>query len=179
MRTSFIHKINHCIRQTLANQRFNGIALYSLLLLAAFIGNTPLAQGQTAQTGAAPKGANRGPTDNFSGVVWVKMLVPAGSQTDCVVSEVTFEPKGRTFWHKHPNGQVLVVTQGTGYYQEKDKPIQIIRPGEAVNIAPDVVHWHGASPNGRFTHIAINPNVSKGGAVNWLQAVTDVEYGQK
>jgi quercetin dioxygenase-like cupin family protein len=71
------------------------------------------------------------------------------------------------------------VTQGTGYYQEKGKPIQVIRQGEAVNIAPNVVHWHGAGPNSRFTHIAINPSVSKAGAVNWMQAVTNEEYNQK
>ena len=75
--------------------------------------------------------------------------------------------------------QILVVTQGTGSYQEQDKPIQFIQPGDSVNIAPNVVHWHGAGPEGKLTHIAINPNVSKGGAVDWLKAVTDGEYNQK
>ncbi|WP_206512971.1 cupin domain-containing protein [Larkinella soli] len=148
------------------------------LFLAACIGSTAPALGQSARPGTAPKGANRGPADNFTGVVWVKPLVPPGSRTDCIVSEVTFEAKGRTVWHKHPNGQILVVTQGTGYYQEKGKPIRIIRQGESVDIAPQVVHWHGAGPNGRLTHIAIIPNVSRGGAVNWMQPVTDQEYGQ-
>ena len=74
---------------------------------------------------------------------------------------------------------VLVVTAGTGYYQEQGQPIQVIQVGEAVNIAPEVVHWHGASPDSRFTHLAINPNVSKGGAVIWLQPVTDEEYLSK
>lgn len=176
MKTAFIPTEYDYTGHAAAILRVTRVVLYGLLFLAAYIGNTRSAQGQAAQTGTAPKGANRGPADNFSGVVWVNMLVPAGSRPDCVVSEVTFEPKGRTFWHKHPNGQVLVATQGTGYYQEKGKPIQIIRQGEAVTIAPEVVHWHGAGPNGQFTHIAINPNVSKGGAVNWLQAVTDEEY---
>jgi len=131
------------------------------------------------QQGGAPQGAKRGPANNFTGVVWVKALVPPDSQTDCIVSEVTFEPKGRTFWHQHPNGQILVVTRGTGYYQEKGQPIRVIRPGEAVDIAPNVVHWHGAGPQGKLTHIAINPNVSKGGAVDWLGAVSDKEYSQQ
>lgn len=42
-------------------------------------------------------------------------------------------------------------------------------------VAPNVVHWHSATPDSRFTHLAINPNVSKGGAVVWLRPVTDEE----
>ncbi|WP_266364645.1 (R)-mandelonitrile lyase [Tellurirhabdus rosea] len=130
---------------------------------------------QTDKPAGTPQ-PSRGPATSFSGIVWVKTLVPANDQTDCIVSEVAFDPKARTFWHSHPNGQILVVKQGNCYYQEKGKPVQIIREGEAVNIAPNVVHWHGAGPQNKMTHIAINPNVSKGGAVTWLQAVTDEEY---
>ncbi|QDK80520.1 cupin domain-containing protein [Spirosoma sp. KCTC 42546] len=123
-----------------------------------------------------PEGAVQAPSDYFTGIAWVKMLVGSNDLTDCTVSDVTFEPGARNNWHTHPNGQILVVTEGTGYYQEQGKPIQLLRVGEAVNIAPDVVHWHGATPDSRFTHLAINPNVSKGGAVSWLQPVTDEEY---
>lgn len=125
----------------------------------------------------APEGASQAPAEYFTGIAWIKSLVPANDLTDCTVSEVTFEPGTRNNWHTHPNGQILVVTAGTCYYQEKGKPIQHIQPGEAVNIAPDLVHWHGASPDSRMTHLAINPNVSQGGAVDWLQPVTDEEYG--
>lgn len=162
--------------RALSVYRITYLSLYSFLFLIAFIGQIPLAMSQTPQAVIASQEARRGPADSFTGVVWVKTLVPSNDQTDCIVSEVTFDSKARTFWHKHPNGQILVVTQGTGCYQEQGKPIQVIRSGESVNIAPNVVHWHGAGPEGKFTHIAINPNVSKGGAVNWLQAVTDQEY---
>jgi quercetin dioxygenase-like cupin family protein len=132
-------------------------------------------QTEKKQT-AVPEGATQASSDYFTGIAWVKMLVPTNDLTDCTVGDVTFEPGARNNWHTHPNGQILVVTAGTGYYQETSKPIQLIRAGEAVNIAPDVVHWHGATPDSRFTHLAINPNVSKGGAVIWLQPVTDEEY---
>ena len=132
-----------------------------------------MAQQSTATN--LPK-ATQGPSTSFSGTVWVTTLVGPNTETDCIVSSVAFDPKARTFWHTHPNGQLLVVTQGTGFYQQKGKPARVIREGESVTIPPMVEHWHGAGPNGQFTHIAINPNVSKGGAVNWLQAVTDDEY---
>ncbi|GAB3569476.1 hypothetical protein GCM10027578_23930 [Spirosoma luteolum] len=89
---------------------------------------------------------------------------------------MAFDPGARTFWHSHPNGQLLVVTKGIGYYQEAGQPARIIREGDSVTIPPQVTHWHGAGPTGAFIHLAINPNVSKGGAVNWLEAVTEAEY---
>jgi len=121
-----------------------------------------------------PKG-ERDPADYFTGKVWVKMLVPNDPNLNCQIVNVVFEPGARNNWHTHPGGQILIVTDGVGYYQEKDKPIQLIRKGEVVNIPPDVVHWHGASHDSMFTHIAINPNTQKG-IVVWLERVTDEEY---
>lgn len=125
-------------------------------------------------TPPAPAGTKRGPAEYFSGTAWVTMLA-ADNPTDCTVGDVTFEPGCRNNWHSHPAGQILVVTAGQGYYQEKGKPAQLLRTGDTVSIAPGVVHWHGATANSIFTHLAINPNV-KQGVADWLQPVTDEEY---
>lgn len=121
-----------------------------------------------------PKGEQASP-DYFTGATWVKLLVPNDTLLNCQIGNVVFEPGARNNWHTHPGGQILIVTDGTGYYQEKGKPIQVLRKGDVVKILPDVVHWHGASPDSEFTHIAINPNTQKG-IVGWLQRVTDEEY---
>jgi len=121
-----------------------------------------------------PKG-ERAPTDYFTGVVWVKMLVPNDTTLNCQIANVVFEPGARNNWHTHPGGQILIVTDGIGYYQEKAKPIQLIRKNDVINIPPDVEHWHGASHDSEFTHIAVNPNTQKG-IVVWLERVTDDEY---
>jgi len=120
-----------------------------------------------------PKGEKASP-DYFTGTTWVYTLVndPA---FNCLMGNVTFEPGARNNWHTHPGGQILLVTDGTGYYQEKGKPIQLLRKGDVVKILPDVEHWHGASPDSEFTHIAISTNTQKG-VVEWLQRVTDEEY---
>ena len=121
-----------------------------------------------------PKG-ERAPVDYFTGTVWLKMLVPNDPNLNCQIGNVIFEPGARNNWHTHPGGQILIATDGIGYYQEKGKPIQLFRKGDVVNIPPDIVHWHGASPDSKFTHIAINPNTQKG-IVVWLERVTDEEY---
>lgn len=91
------------------------------------------------------------------------------------VSNVTFEPGCRNNWHSHTGGQLLIVTAGRGYYQEKGKTARELFPGDVVEIAPNVVHWHGAAPDSWFAHLAIgcNPKTSK---TSWLEPVGETEY---
>ena len=113
--------------------------------------------------------------DHFIGVAWVEMLVPMDSTFNCPIGNVTFEPGARNNWHKHPGGQLLLVTGGEGYYQEEGKPAQVIQEGDVVKINPNVKHWYGATPDSWLAHIAISTNPQKGDA-EWLEPVTDEEY---
>jgi len=115
--------------------------------------------------------------NNFTGTVWLHMMGANDSTLYARFGNVTFEPKARTNWHSHPGGQVLFITQGKGYYQAKDQPAQLLHKGDVVEIPRNVVHWHGASPNSEFTHIAISLNTDEGGAI-WLGPVTDEEYSR-
>jgi quercetin dioxygenase-like cupin family protein/alkylhydroperoxidase/carboxymuconolactone decarboxylase family protein YurZ len=121
-----------------------------------------------------PKG-DKITNDNFSGTAWLNMLVENDSIYNTPIGNVTFEPGARTKWHYHPGGQILLVTRGKGFYQEKGKPIQIIQEGDVIKCPPNVIHWHGATPTDSLTHIAISPNTDKGNVV-WLEKVTDEEY---
>ncbi|PWT77574.1 MAG: cupin domain-containing protein [Bacteroidetes bacterium] len=121
-----------------------------------------------------PKG-EPAPADYFVGKAWVKFLVQSDDTFNTSIGNVVFEPGARNNWHKHGGGQILIVTDGEGYYQEKGKPIQIIRKGDVIKILPGVKHWHGASRDHEMTHIAVNTNTQKG-IVEWLEQVTDEEY---
>lgn len=123
-----------------------------------------------------PKGTKVS-NDNFSGTAWLEMLVTNAPTFDVVIGNVTFEPGVRNRWHSHPGGQILLCTKGIGYFQEKGKAIQLLNEGDVVEIAADIVHWHGASPESEFTHLAISTKVSLGDAV-WFKHVTDEEYSQ-
>ena len=72
---------------------------------------------------------------------------------------VTFEPGCRNNWHihhaKNGGGQILICVAGRGYYQEWGKAAQELHPGDVVNIAPGVKHWHGAAPDSWFSHLAV------------------------
>ncbi|MBR1425810.1 carboxymuconolactone decarboxylase family protein [bacterium] len=95
-----------------------------------------------------------------------------------LVANVTFEPRCRNNWHIHNGGgQILLVTDGRGYYQEWGKPARELHRGDVVNIAPGVKHWHGAASDSWFSHIAIEVP-SESGSTDWFEPVNDEDYNK-
>lgn len=117
----------------------------------------------------------QGPAEYFVGNTWLNILV-RNDNVPCSSAKVTFEPGSRTNWHTHPVCQILIVTEGNGFVQKKDEPVNKISYGDVVIIYPDEEHWHGATPDSLFTHIAIQLYSGKGLDVAWLSPVTDEEY---
>jgi len=120
-----------------------------------------------------PKGQKA--TEYFTGNAWVEMLTTDAANFDTISYNVTFAPGSRNYWHSHPGGQILYCISGEGYYQEKGKPKQSLKTGDVVEIKPNVVHWHGATPDKEFVHLGVSTQLSKG-APTWLGEVTDDEY---
>lgn len=116
-------------------------------------------------------------SENFTGTVWLNYLAETDTVHNVNIGSVTFEPGARTNWHYHKGGQILLVTDGKGLYQEKGSPIEVINKGNVIKCPPDVEHWHGATTTEAMTHVAIGTNTNIGGAV-WLQPVTDEEYNK-
>lgn len=94
------------------------------------------------------------------------------------VHNVTFEPKCRNNWHiHHKGGLILLCTNGTGWYQEAGKPAQKLSPGDVVYIAPEVKHWHGASNDSWFSHVAIEIP-AENASNEWCEPVSEEEYSK-
>lgn len=113
--------------------------------------------------------------NNFEGVAYLQWLMNDTENFDCTLGNVTFEPGCRNSWHSHPGGQILIVIAGEGYYQERGNPIQLIKKGDIIPIKPDVVHWHGATPDSPMEHLAIGTRSNMGPAV-WYEPVSDEDY---
>ena len=110
----------------------------------------------------------------FTGDSYLNPLVAKDATIDVGVSNVNFSPGCRNNWHIHHNGfQILLVTAGEGWYQEAGKPAQLLKPGDVVAIHEGVKHWHGATKDSWFSHIAITKGESE-----WCALVTDEEYDQ-
>ena len=95
------------------------------------------------------------------------------------IFNITFEPRCRNNWHIHRatkgGGQMLICVAGRGWYQEQGKPAVEILPGTVIHIPANVKHWHGASADSWFAHLAFEipgENASN----EWLEPVIDEEY---
>ena len=125
------------------------------------------------RAGSQPSG--RGPAEWFTGAVRIDPLLQTPEPARVHGASVTFEPGARTAWHTHPLGQTLIVTGGCGWTQRDGGPVEEIRPGDVVWIAPGEKHWHGATPSTAMSHIAIHENLD-GRTVDWLEHVSDDQY---
>lgn len=125
------------------------------------------------RNGSQPSG--KGSADHFTGSVRVDPLFDAPEPARVFGAYVTFEPGARTAWHAHALGQTLVVTAGCGRVQRWGGPIEEIRPGDVVWIAPGEKHWHGAAPTTAMTHLAIIEKSAEPSA-GWMEKVSDEEY---
>lgn len=132
-------------------------------------------EGKPVENMMFPKGEpNTAYAQYFIGNSYLAPLLKEGLP----MSNVTFEPRCRNNWHiHHKGGQILICVGGEGWYQEWGKPAQKLSPGDVINIPAEVKHWHGATADSWFQHIAIA--VPKDGASNeWLEPVTDEEYNK-
>src|SRR3954452_720748 len=126
-------------------------------------------------TRAGSQPSAKGIAEWFTGDVRIDSLFQALPPARAGAAVVTFEPGARTNWHRHPLGQTLFVVSGVGRVQRDGGPIEEIRPGDVVRIAPNERHWHGASAMTAMTHLAIQESLN-GSPVEWLEPVTDEEY---
>lgn len=147
-------------------------ALYTSLLLAITLSGQAIAQNAPI----FPKG-EKSANVHHVGDVWLSEVSGPDSTFTFSMAQAIFAPGARLDWHSHPGGQILVFTDGVGYYQERGKPRQTVRKGELIKCQPGVEHWHGATPASGVTYLATSPSLN--GKTIWLQRVTDAEYAGK
>jgi len=143
------------------------IIALSVILLFIF-----QSQAQTVDT-TFPKG-ELSTVKNHTGDIWLNELSAGDAVFDPSIAVATYGAGAKLDWHTHPGGQVLLITQGPGYYQERGKPIRIVRKGDVIKCLPAVEHWHGASPTSGFAYIAVTP--TQKGKTIWLEPVSDKDY---
>ena len=112
----------------------------------------------------------------FTGNSYLKIL---SGKLGMTVANVTFEPRCRNNWHIHKaesgGGQILLCTEGEGWYQEWEKPARRLRSGDVVEIPAGIKHWHGAAKDKWFSHIALEVP-GKGPSNEWLEPVSEKDY---
>jgi quercetin dioxygenase-like cupin family protein len=118
-----------------------------------------------------------GPSDWFTGTVYIDAVAAPSGASQVSASWVHFTPGARTAWHTHPNGQTIFVLEGVGHAQRRGGPIEVIRPGDRVFFEPGEEHWHGAAATRFMAHIAMLQVDDEGNSATWGDHVSDDEYG--
>lgn len=142
--------------------QFKPIAFLSLVLLCI--------QG-LAQDSLLPKG-KKAPNVHHTGDVWLNHLSAADETFGYSITHVVMAPGAKLNWHYHPAGQQLLVTDGIGLYQEKGKEPIVLRTGDLVTCAPNVEHWHAATPTTEVAYLAFSGNKP----TQWTDELTQEAY---
>jgi len=83
-----------------------------------------------------------------------------------------FDAGNRSYWHTHEKGFLILVESGVARVQKKGERMKELRAGDVDYTPPNVLHWHGAGPNEPLIQLGM----SFGGAINFTEPVTDVQY---
>jgi quercetin dioxygenase-like cupin family protein len=145
-----------------------------LLVIAFAMSSLFILQSRAQTAGSGFAKGELSAAKNHTGNIWLNALNVGDSAFDPSIAMATYGAGAKLDWHSHPGGQVLLITEGTGYYQERGKPARIVHKGDVIKSAPGVEHWHGATPSSTFAYIAVTP--TQKGKTIWLEPVSDKDY---
>lgn len=155
--------------------------------LCLFLRQNGLSQCDAAAdacAGSWPKGnPNDAYAQYFTGNSHLAPIQPKnlkeGEKTIQSYANVTFEPGCRNNWHVHHGAhQMLICVSGEGIYQEWGKPAIRLKAGDIIDIPEGVKHWHGATKDSWFQHLASHIHVGDPESNEWLEPVTNEQYNE-
>ena len=91
----------------------------------------------------------------FRGQVSIQHII-GQNKDELRVINVNFSPGAVNIFHTHTFDQVLYVTEGTGIVATENEEITVT-PGTLIFIPAGEKHWHGATKDSAFSHIAVMP----------------------
>ena len=97
----------------------------------------------------------KAPNTHYIGEAWLNRLLQADDDLAYNITKATFKANSTLDWHKHGTVQVLIVTAGTGYYQEKGKEPLLMKAGDIIKCEKNTEHWHSSSKQSDVTYLAL------------------------
>ncbi len=123
-----------------------------------------------AQDSAETAGAD---PSRFTGDVTRADVLPRRRPAGLQGNVFSYAPGARSNWHVHEGEQALIVVRGEGLVQWEGLEIpRRVRVGDWVHVTPGVPHWHGATPDSEFSHLAVTAS----GATDWRDPVSEGDY---
>jgi quercetin dioxygenase-like cupin family protein len=116
--------------------------------------------------------SEKAPNTYYLGNAWLNRLIPADDDFNYNLTQATFSADSTLDWHKHSTGQVLIIIDGEGYYQERGKEVIVVKKGDVIKCDKNTEHWHSASHDSMVSYIAIY------GASEtiWTEKLSKIDY---
>lgn len=115
---------------------------------------------------------NRAEDKSFTEGVWQELILDRQIPEGMRVHRFSYPPGGHSHWHWHHGEQAMVVVTGNGLVVPDGEEGIAVGPGDVVYVPPRKKHWHGATPENLFAHLAFTAN----GGTEWVGKVSDDEY---
>ena len=113
----------------------------------------------------------KAPNTHYIGEAWLNGLLRADQDLNYNITKATFRANSTLDWHKHTSTQVIIVVEGEGYYQEREKEPVIMKVGDVIRCNPDIEHWHASSKEKDVTYLAIYS-----GETIWTEVLSQEDY---
>lgn len=104
--------------------------------------------------------------DKIGRGLWIERVLDSMVDGELTAMRVIYEPGGRTNWHSHPRGQLLIVESGVCVVETKAGAQKMVEAGEFVWIPPGELHWHGATDELPMSYVSIQA-IEAGRASDW------------
>ena len=113
----------------------------------------------------------KAPNTHYIGEAWLNGLIQADQDFSYNITKATFRANSTLDWHKHTSTQIIIVVEGEGYYQEREKEPVIMKVGDVIRCNKDIEHWHASSKENDVTYLAIYS-----GATIWTEVLSQEDY---
>lgn len=128
---------------------------YSLTILFLAFSTVILAQDDDYAVKSFMDEGIKAPNTHHIGEAWLNFLIQENDGLDYNITQATFSPNSTLDWHKHSTPQVLIIIEGKGYYQEKDKEAILLKKGDVIKCEKDTEHWHTSAIDSKISYLAI------------------------
>lgn len=117
--------------------------------------------------------ASRPEPERFPGGVWETRILEELRPEGLRAQRFSYEPEARSAWHVHDGEQALYILAGRGVVTRwNETKGREVGPGDWVHVEPGEKHWHGATADDTFVHIAVTAS----GKTHFYEPVSDEEY---
>lgn len=115
----------------------------------------------------------KAPNTRYLGEAWLNPIIHDDTELGYNITKATFKANSTLDWHKHASVQVLIIVEGSAYYQERGKKTILLNKGDVIRCSKDIEHWHSSTKESDVTYLAL---YGGGKPTVWTEVLTREYY---